>query len=481
MRVLESPSKTPAEYAQAPSHANVLGVINADDPRLQLTQRIAASGSLGRSRLLVRFLQYVVERHVSNRSDEITEQQIGVHVFGRPGDYDPGEDNIVRSYARTLRDRIQKYFETEGLEEELLLEIPRGGYEPFFTSRSKALEAVLDGVIASSEPNLLVVSEDSEEPNVQETPVPAGSTASGRGNFLNGLEKFFNFKQLLTLGIGGIFGIGLTLLILRGNLLLSPDQEATRVLWRQLFNKDRDTFVVPSDNGLVILQGLIPSPLPLNSYVDGSYRAKIQSDDSWGVKRLLILASKRYTNVTDLDFVAHLAQFNDVVPEHMMIRFARDLRMDDLRSSNAILLGSIQSNPWVQLFQPQMHFRFRFDRNIDKELVITNESPRPGEAPLYTHLGDQHTYGVIAYLPNLNATDHVLIVAGVNMAGTQAAGAVLLNPSLIAPTLERARTSHGDLQQFELLIESDNVATNASIPHIVAERIGPVSQSSEGR
>ncbi len=447
---------------------------------MQLTQRIAASGSLGRSRLLADFLMYVVERHISNRSAEITEQQIGVQVFGRPEDYDPGEDNIVRSYARTLRERIQKYFETEGKEEELLLEIPRGGYEPSFTSRRKALEAVPEGGATSSAPDIPpvseVASEGSTESDAPTKPSRMASIISGSMHLLKRMRRLCRLHPLLTLGFGALLGIGFTLFIVRANLQLSSDQAAARVLWHELFNKDRDTFVVPSDNGLIIMQGLIPSPPPLNSYIDGSYRTNIPSDDSWGVRRLIKLGARRYTSVTDLEFVAHLAQLNDVAPQRMMIRYAHDLRMDDLRSGNVILLGATQSNPWVELFQPQMHFQFRFDKDVDKELVITNDHPRATEAPLYTHIGDQHTYGIIAYLPNLSATGHVLIVGGVNMAGTQAAGTVVLTPRLIAPTLERARTSHGDLQQFELLVESDNVATNASTPHIVAERIGPVSQ-----
>src|ERR1700733_10218869 len=78
----------------------------SDDPRWQLAQRIAASGSLGRSGLLSDFLLYIVDRSIRGQTNEITEQRIGVSVFGRAEDYDPNEDNIVRSYARKLRKRI---------------------------------------------------------------------------------------------------------------------------------------------------------------------------------------------------------------------------------------------------------------------------------------------------------------------------------------------------------------------------------------
>jgi hypothetical protein len=58
------------------------------------------------------------------------------------------------------------------------------------------------------------------------------------------------------------------------------------------------------------------------------------------------------------------------------------------------------------------------------------------------------------------------------MAGTEAAGAFVLNPSLMRPILTRATTPGGAIRSFEILIESDNVAANASRPQAVVERIG---------
>jgi len=66
-----------------------------------------------------------------------------------------------------------------------------------------------------------------------------------------------------------------------------------------------------------------------------------------------------------------------------------------------------------------------------------------------------------------------LIVGGLNTAGTEAATTFLLTPSLMMPTLQRAKSAHGALQPFELLIGAGSVATHASAPQAVAERIGP--------
>jgi len=103
-----------------------------DDLRWQLARRIAASSSFARSALLSKFLLYVCERALNEKTAEINEHQIGVHAFGRRPGYNPSEDNIVRNYARQLRQRLDHYFETEGKQEELILSIPRGKYVPHF-------------------------------------------------------------------------------------------------------------------------------------------------------------------------------------------------------------------------------------------------------------------------------------------------------------------------------------------------------------
>ena len=105
----------------------------ATEPRWQLAQRIVASRSFAKSALLSRFLLYVCEREITAKTAEISEHQIGVHVFGRRPGYHPGEDNIVRNYARQLRNRLEQYFLEEGREEELRLSIPRGKYVPVYS------------------------------------------------------------------------------------------------------------------------------------------------------------------------------------------------------------------------------------------------------------------------------------------------------------------------------------------------------------
>jgi hypothetical protein len=469
MPVLEPAPRFP-RIAPRLSIANGLHV-HADDPRWQLAQRIAASESIGRSRLLADFLLYIVDRHIRNLTDEISEQQIGVLVFGRAEGYDSNEDNIVRGYARNLRKRLDEYFVTEGREETLLLRIPRGGYTPIFSDAVKASEEVeIDNSVSSPRTT------EPQEPETSKSSAPdrLESPSLRESGVLRKAVRLPHIPSGMLLGLVVGIALGIAAMLLRySSPIVSREEEASHRLWSQLFSGDRDTFIVPSDVGLVIMQRLIERPMPLATYVDGKYRSGITAENPPSANEILKLGERRFTNVVDLDFAAHLAQLREVVPGRMMIRYARDLRMDDLRTNNAILIGSDEANPWIELFHPQLHFSFRFESEANKESGFVNLYPRTGERAVYSTNGhEEQTFGIIAYLPNLNNNGHVLIVAGLNTAGTQAAAAFVLNPTLMMPTLLHARMASGVLQPFELVIGADNVAANASTPHVVAERIG---------
>ena len=469
MQTLEpSPKAAPGFVPRLDGALGVRMPSNAEDPRWQLTLRIAASGLLGRSSLLSDFLLYIVDRCIRGRKEEITEQRIGVIVFGRSEGYDPNDDNIVRSYARKLRKRIEEYFDREGREETLRLEIPRGGYTPIFShappASSATDESIATGDVVPSQPGIsqLTIPESLEviSPAVQDSPSRVR-------------EPFrITLGMVLALLVGILLGVGI-MLLKHSRLMESREEASSRMLWRQLFSRDRDTFIVPSDDGLVIMQRLIERPVPLTEYVNGNYRSTVKTDGDPDAKEIIKLGGRRFTSVVDLDFAARLAQLKDVVPGRMMIRYAHDLRVDDLRAGNAILIGSDEANPWIELFRPELHFRFRFDPDPDMPSGFVNLYPKPGEAAIYTTKGQEdRTYGIIAYLPNLSKTGHVLIVAGLNTAGTEAATAFLLDPSSMMPTLRRASAANGNLQPFELLVGAGNVATNASTPNMVLERIG---------
>lgn len=119
-----------------------------DDECRALVSRILASPEFQRAARLRDFLGYVVERKLAGTPEEVTEVLIGHRVFGRVASYNPGDDSIVRTEARTLRQRLERYFAGDGAAEPVILEIPRGGYLPVFRPRPDVPSVSVSGLAA---------------------------------------------------------------------------------------------------------------------------------------------------------------------------------------------------------------------------------------------------------------------------------------------------------------------------------------------
>jgi serine/threonine-protein kinase len=94
--------------------------------------RIVASDLFSRSDRLCRFLRFSVELALRGESDRVKEYVVGVEAFGRGPSFDPRVDPVVRVEARRLRDRLKAWYEGQGRDAKIRIELPRGGYAAVF-------------------------------------------------------------------------------------------------------------------------------------------------------------------------------------------------------------------------------------------------------------------------------------------------------------------------------------------------------------
>ena len=134
-----------------------------------LLQRILASKPFASADSLKRILQYLCDCATASPDVQPKEYEIAVQVLGRPASFDPKVDPIVRVSIASIRERLQRYFETEGAAEEWRLAIPKGQYRPSFTkvattaasvpSSSPALDAFWQPYLTGAHENLLIFTE----------------------------------------------------------------------------------------------------------------------------------------------------------------------------------------------------------------------------------------------------------------------------------------------------------------------------------
>jgi len=103
--------------------------------------RILASKTFSQVERLKRFISFIVGETVGGRGGELKEYVIGVQVFGKEPSFDPRTDPIVRVQARRLRARLARFYRDEGHNDELIVDLPKGGYAPVFRLREEAPSA----------------------------------------------------------------------------------------------------------------------------------------------------------------------------------------------------------------------------------------------------------------------------------------------------------------------------------------------------
>src|SRR4051794_29556823 len=95
--------------------------------------RARESPEFRQSPRMIQLLHFLVEASLGEHAAELKETVIGVEVFGRPADYDPKTDAVVRKEVRRLRLKLHEYYAGTGAGETTRIDIPKGQYLPEIT------------------------------------------------------------------------------------------------------------------------------------------------------------------------------------------------------------------------------------------------------------------------------------------------------------------------------------------------------------
>ncbi len=430
-----------------PDRGTMLVVEPKDSEKLELVERILASGLFRKSPRLSGFLRFIYDEQSAGRENTINEQLIGTEVFGRRAGYHVGEDSIVRSQARFLRQRLEQYFATEGRNETLVLTIPKGSYIPAFVLRQDA-----EGEIASA-----MAPPDANE---FEPAVGVGMVADYSSTFPRSAPHPWWGSKLFA----GFAVIAVLLLAMTSVVLLrerkhpvEADDALIRAFWTSIFAPNRSVLFIPADSSLVTWERIGGKTVPLRSYMSKAY---IQSPpDGSGVWERL--ANSGYTSIADLNLVAQLDRIPEVGGSRFQIRYAGDLSLSELKAANAILSGGPMANPWVELYEPKMRLALEYNSGTRHSYVRDRQGGQKADT-LYMETTEggpegSQAYGVIGYLPSLDGQGHNLLLEGTSQAGTDAAAAFLRGNDF-ARFLHELGATPADIPNFEILISAKSLA-----------------------
>lgn len=82
----------------------------------------------------------LLEQSLAGESQRLKEYVVSIEAFGKPAGYDMQADPSVRVQASRLRQSLEEYYRSEGADDDVIIEFPKGRYELTFRGRSPVAE-----------------------------------------------------------------------------------------------------------------------------------------------------------------------------------------------------------------------------------------------------------------------------------------------------------------------------------------------------
>ena len=111
----------------------------AIDGRAQ-AERIIQSKIFRASEVLRNLLAYLSEQALAGTADNLKEYTIGLDALGKPESFDPRQESVVRMHTARLRQKLAEYYRTEGIDDPVIIDLPKGGFKITFEPRRQAVQ-----------------------------------------------------------------------------------------------------------------------------------------------------------------------------------------------------------------------------------------------------------------------------------------------------------------------------------------------------
>lgn len=415
-------------------------------------ERILASEYFRTSKQAERLLRYLVAHSLEEQEEQLRERVIGEKVFGRPPKYDSNSDSIVRVWANHLRKRLSQYYAAEAHSSGIRFGMHPGSYRVEFHP-----------VVAEHVPVAVAA------PIITGTTEASAETVAQKPRRRQPVVWILGLAVILAFVCGWLAWQNVQL---RARPAVAGLQPPLGLLWSRMFSGQQPTEIVFADSSLSLFQDLLRRPVSLQDYIRHNYL--LMPGDSPNKHALEVLMTRRYTSTADIDILRRTLPIAGMENAHMDAIFARDFSPNDLKQRNVILVGSKRSNPWAEPFEQQMNFRFEYDdtRNVGR---LVNVHPQAGEPQSFTaeRPVDEMTesFGLVAFLPNLEKTGNVLMISGLGMQGTLAGGELVTDPELFQRVVNLfGLKPGGSLPYFEAVLKSEMMGSTVHGFKIVAWR-----------
>ena len=384
----------------------------------QQIDKLTKSHSLHSSESLCKLLRYLAEHSVDHPGIALKEYQIATEVLGRPPGFDPQSDSTVRVQAGRLRVKLAEYYAQEGMNDPVVVEIPKGSYALTFHLR------------ANSPPQLpaALPLEITRRAKVKPTSIRGWVTA---------------VVALSVLLVASLVTIALLMLQprTRAQTGSSPTVPAAfQLFWNRFVSGPQQPWVIFSNGSFV-----------------GRPETGMRYFNPMTDTRAFIL--DHYTGVGEVLAIHQLDYVFAALNRPLRVKRGALFSLDDAKNNDLIFVGSPSEN--LTLLDIPGTQEFVFQRLVSGprkgDLAVLNVHPQPGEPKIFVATPANHPttedYAIISLLPGLDPARSILILAGDTTFGTQAAVEYVCREDSVKELLRRLNVSRpNDLKPFEALL-----------------------------
>jgi len=391
--------------------------------------RLIGSHVLHGSESLCKMLRYLAEHALHHPGVPLKEYQIATEVFGRPADFDPQSDSTIRVQAGRLRMKLAEYYSSEGADDPIIVELPKGTYVLTFHQRAHP---------PAREFRPEVVPE--VQPKVR--------------------------RAVIALSV--LLAAALALIVILVETRDKPAVGASvdtaptvfRTFWGGFLSSPEEPWVIFSNGAFV-----------------GRPETGMRYFDAARDSRDLIL--DHYTGVGEVLAVHDLDRVFASLHRQMRVKRGSLFSLDDAKNNDLIFVGSPAENLTLRDIPSTQQFVFqRLDSGPRKgDLAVVNLRPQAGENKYFfgsrSNTPLTEDYSVIALVRGFNPSQWVMILAGTTTLGTQAAVEFVCSENSLKDLLGRLSVSQtGEMKPFEAVLR---VKVTRGVPvesSIVALRSG---------